>query len=153
VPADDLYPRIKAAAVARIVGLDLQSDDPSWGIGESVYSFRGPTLDNVDLPCVQLTSEGEREERLAGTTEHVDYLWPVRVFLMDRDPGGDPGRGRWSQSWRKRILDAFADEALPDVAEVVTCLVEPTVLYDVTALAYQLVVGSLLLKFWTRQAR
>jgi hypothetical protein len=150
----DLYPRILAGAMTRIQELDLTSGDPNWQIApDSVYRFDRPTLDNVVFPCVQLTNEGEREEALPGTTEHFDWLWPVRVFLMDRDPGTDLGRRDAAKSWRRQIIAAFQDQRLTGVDEVKWCYVEPVVIYDPQAIAYQLVVGSCMLKFWTRERR
>lgn len=151
--SNDLYPRVLAGVVRAIQTLDLTSEDESWEIRENVYQFRRPTLDNVSFPCVQVTSEGEREEPLPGSTETIDWLWPARVFLMDRDPGTDQDRKDQAEKWRRQIMEAFRDQRLTGVTEVKQTYVEPVVIYDPQEIAYQTVIGSLLLKFWTRESR
>jgi hypothetical protein len=149
-----LYPRIKAAARLKVIALNLVSADAAWGIAGSVYEFDAPTLDNVSFPCVQLTSEGEREEPQPGTTEHIDWYWPVRVFLLDRDQGTNQSRRDQYKAWRRTLMEAFRDQRLSGVLEVKQTFVEPNVIYDPATLqAYQMVVGSLLLRFWTRERR
>lgn len=155
-PTDDLTTRLWDGVRECVEDLGLVSDDPGWGIGSSVYVFPWPTLENVSMPCVELTTEGETEQQLPGSTEHRERWLPMRLWLLDRgDQLNDPERRAWYQSWRKRIADFFHQRRQPlFVPEVQICLVEFGFVYDPRAIpAYAMSAGSLRLRFWVRERR
>lgn len=149
-PADDLRPRVRQGAADLTRSLDLSSDDPAWGVRQ-VYVEPLERPGNRSLPCVVLTSQGETEQKLPGSTEHRDWLFPVRLLLLDEGAGRDPERDAWRESWRQALFDAFDDKRLPGVPEVQACRVEFLPLTERDRAGD--VAGALRLRFWVRQRR
>lgn len=149
-PSDALWAWCKDFVVGRIQGLNLSR------VGMHVYSLPAPHPELVPhWPAVQVTAEGERAERLDGTTEHKDWLLPVRVFLGDRDTAPTGQREAEWLSWHEQVLNAFDQTALGRMpfANFYWVEAQPQVAYDREAEAYRFVVGSVLLRCYTRQPR
>jgi hypothetical protein len=149
-PADDVRARIRQAAAEAVRALDLRSDDPAYGV-KAVYLEPLTRPGNRAMPCVVLTARGEAEQKLPGSTEHRDWLYPLRALLMDEGAGRDEGRDAWRDSWRKAIRDLLDDRRLPGVPEVQICRVEPLAITDAARDAD--IVSALRLRFWVREPR
>jgi hypothetical protein len=151
-PADDVRARVRAGAAGRVAALDLRSDDPAWGVTpQNVYVEPLERPGNRSLPCVVLTAKGEAEQKLPGSTEHRDWLYPLRLLLLDDSAGRGEARDAWRDSWRKALIDAFEDRRLPGVPEVQTCRVEFLPLTERDHAGD--VVSALRLRFWVREPR
>lgn len=154
----DLYWRIIKAAGAAIVELDLDL------VGSAVYFCIIPSqttgyhlatdvVKDLQWPCVQLTTEGEIEERGAnGTTEKTDWTYPVRCWIADQNHAGAHDKGVVYYSARKQIMDRF-DSGLFAVPEVYQMLVNPLVVFDPALPNYQHIVSGLTLRFSAEETR
>ncbi|MDE2097716.1 MAG: hypothetical protein KGL39_10745 [Patescibacteria group bacterium] len=150
-PTDAPWAYCKDFIVGRVQTLRLSR------IGMNVLSMSAPQPDDprVKFPCVMVTTEDERAERLPGTTEHKDWLLPVRVFLADRDTALRNEREVEWLTWHQQVLNAFDQKPLGRMPGLNLYWVEahPQVAYDREAAAYRYVVGSVLLKCSTREPR
>lgn len=137
---------------------------PLEGVAD-IYSFPRPRADNVNFPCVQVTSAGEAEEFDSGsTTESLATDWGFRVYLCERAGVGESGDieadffGR-----RKALIDHFRlyyggflaslrsrglpvkrvrVRALPQIDEVLAALPE-----------YQILAGGIVVRIQASEAR
>lgn len=151
-PTDALWAWAKYKVATRLMDLNLSR------VGRQVYPMSAPQPEVVPRwPAILVTSEGERAQPLGGTTEHKDWLLPVRVFLADRDTALRNEREAEWLGWHEAALNALDQQKLGGVPGtrrlVYWCLCEPHVAYDHDATAYRYVVGSLLAKCYVRQPR
>jgi hypothetical protein len=124
------------------------------GIGRKVYETGYPNEARVEsYPCVQLTAEAVSEGKGVGTNAADDIAHPVKVLICHREQVTAPDLLAQVDLWRHRIHRAFDEQPLPGVPESLYVKVEPLVILDPDAPAYQHVVSGLVLRCWCRQPR
>lgn len=145
----DLWPRIKAAAVAKIAALNL------GGIENRVKSLIDVERDanNVEYPLIAAVTAGLIEEPAGGDTLYRHCWYPVGIMLLYKGNLKEVELESIILGARKGILDVFHEKRLAGVAEVQTCEVKPKMAFDPRLPQYELVRSSLLLRFLAREAR
>lgn len=146
-----LWKQLKEATVSAVQELGLESTEGR------VYDQILPDPLTAKYPCVYCTIEDEKPRLLAGTTEDDDVEYPVRVLYADRDTAHRHERQPKYMGWQFSIIQQFENMhrwfrttyGLP----VVRINIEPEVAIDGRLPQYKMVVGGLVLWFWTRQAK
>jgi hypothetical protein len=156
---DDVSFRIKAAVAQVIVNLNLTggqlpgSAGTIADIGSNVYSQLLPDESNVKFPCVLVTTEGEREEPVFGSTTAKQRWIPFRVFIADRNsPRRHESEGYYLW-WRNQIFNAFFQKKLTGVDEVCGCEINLDVIFDPKLPQYQFIVSGMVLRFFVSEVR
>lgn len=155
MPVGNLPDLLKQALVTVIQKLNPDADERGFTLGGRVYGQMLPDESNVTFPCVIVTSEGEREELLPGTSESIRRVYPYRVFIADRHGTRDHARDAQYRSWRRAILETFHQKrALIDlVPGCYWCEVAPEVVYDQKLPQYQHVVSGMVVRCYTTEPR
>jgi len=107
-------------------------------------------------PCVVVMAAGQ-ETAESGTTGKDDIGYPVGIALLDRTPGEDVTLADTWTLWRQEIRNKFINQrqlnALNGFPSVYTCRWEPGQILEIKPLQYQKCVGSMILRFMSRETR
>ncbi len=153
--ATSLAKSLKEASAQYIGTLDLGPDDAGFALAPEVNLQMVPNEGDKTYPCLTLSSEGEREELLPGTTEFKHRKIPLRLWIEDRHGGRDDAKDGQYRAWRETLIDAF-HQRRPLTTAVPACYwceVQPALVYDQQLPQYQMVISGMVLWFWTREAR
>lgn len=163
--AGDIHPRIIKAMLAAIADLAIVADaGPPSVLLPAYYQIlpddtAGYDLDtervvDIKFPAVLLTAEGEIEGRPGNDdTGFKSREYPVRVWIADLNPARNHARGLDYLTWRKRLMDAFDDQAIAAVPEVVRCTVQPNVIFDPRLPSYAHIVSGFVVRVETEEPR
>jgi hypothetical protein len=157
--ADCLHWQVAVAVARSIIGLGLED------IGSRVYVCEEPddtagydtALDkvtDVKFPCVQVSFRGVIEEKGDGNTQAREWIWPVLVWVCDRENARRHDRSRVYLNARKAILDLFDDgDGLAGVDEAQATSVNPQVIFDRQLPGYMHVVSGVIVRTETAELR
>jgi hypothetical protein len=143
-----VYTRILQDVTARIQGLNIPGIKPA-----QVYTGMFPSDRTSVFPCIWVTKEGLREQVIGGTNTRDDFLHPVNVYFVDRNPQTYDQPSPQYDLWRQILRRAFERKRLPNVPEMYDCDVEMNVIVDPKLPHYQYLVSGMVLKFKTREPR
>lgn len=144
--ADALHEQCLQAVKTAIAGLSLS------GLTGGVVIQTAPNAALVALPCVIVTTEGERESFTYATNLRDDVTYPVRVWIAVRDGERETHRPTYLR-WREQIARAFHHRPLAGVAEVHVCTVRPLALNADRRPEYQLLISGLAIDCTARLPR
>lgn len=155
---DDLYWKIKLAAGAVIVGLQLA------GIGDRVYgqlfpndksgfNFKTGEMKDIVFPAVLLTSEGETEEWGRSDSEGLAGTFPQRCWIADRVNPDNAAKEVVYLTARKTIITVFHQQKLDGCPQVRSVTVQYGVMVDPRLPSYEHLISGFLLKFEWGQPR
>jgi len=143
---DAVHEQCLQAVKTAITGLGLS------GLTGGVVIQTAPNAALVALPCVIVTTEGERETFTEGTNVRDDVTYPVRVWIAVREGERETFRPTYLR-WREQIARAFHHQPLAGVAEVLVCTVRPLALNTDRRPEYQLLVSGLAIDCTARVPR
>jgi hypothetical protein len=124
-------------------------------IDQNVYDQDSYAKALIQYPCLLLMGNGT-EQVLGGTNLSDDIGYPVAVFFFDRRAPEDGSNKRVWKQWRQAVRNAFIMQRLAGVDLVYKTLWEPGAIIDpaaMKAVEYQAMVGSMTLRFVTRELR
>jgi hypothetical protein len=122
------------------------------GLAGGVAIHTVPDLALVHLPCVIVTTDGERETLADGSNIRDDVTFPVRVWIAAREGERETLRPTYLR-WREQITRAFHHQRLTTVSDVFTCTVRPLAISGERKPEYQAFVSGLVVDCAARPPR
>ena len=152
--ANDTHERCAGGVAATITAIGLTHH----GRTLPVYQKMMPDDSFTQYPLLLVTYEGEAEQiEVASFENNFDVIYPVRVWIANRQAAQDQTMRSTYLSWRKQIADALrvkttlsdSGGSIPGVYDV---QVRGTVVFDPKLPEYQMMVSGFLVQVYTRDS-
>jgi len=153
--AASTHKTIGDAVVAQIVALELRDYPNNNLIGSSRVVFHwGIEIATIQLPGIFVSPVGTKSVS-GGTNERDDWVYPISIYICDRQSLTDPLVMDAALNWRERIERRFIGQRLPGAAQVnlPTAYNASPVIDDKIVSAFQVLVEPIFLSFFCRQTR
>lgn len=120
-----------------------------------VYLKKIPSETVAEFPCVFVTYEGDPESTDEATFDDCENIYPIRVFIADRNAAQDDTMRATYLRWRKQMMDAIRPlTSLDGVDECYNVRVaRPEPVFDQKLPHYQYVVSGFLVHAICREVR